>query len=48
MSFINEIVKDIGNEYATIAADINETEAFVDTGSFIFNANQYPQTLQFR
>ena len=38
MSFINEIVKDIGNEYATIAADIDETETFVDTGSFILNA----------
>ena len=38
MSFINEIVKDIGNEYATIASDIDETETFVDTGSFIFNA----------
>ena len=38
MSFINEIVKDIGNEYATIASDIDETETFVDTGSLIFNA----------
>ena len=38
MSFINEIVKDIGNEYATIASDIDETETFVDTGSIIFNA----------
>ena len=38
MSFINEIVKDIGNEYATIASNIDETETFVDTGSLIFNA----------
>ena len=38
MTFINEIIKDIGNEYATLASDIDETEKYVDTGSFIFNA----------
>ena len=38
MSFLNDIVKDIGNEYAAVASDIDETESYVDTGSFIFNA----------
>ncbi len=38
MSFLNDIVADIGNEYATFASDIDETENYVDTGSFIFNA----------
>jgi len=38
MTFINEIIKDIGNEYATLASDIDETEKYVDTGSFVFNA----------
>ena len=38
MTFINDIIKDIGNEYATLASDIDETEKYVDTGSFIFNA----------
>ena len=38
MSFIKEIVKDVGQEYASLAQDINEDERYVDTGSFIFNA----------
>ena len=38
MTFINEIIKDIGKEYATLASEIQETESYVDTGSFIFNA----------
>jgi len=38
MTFINEIIKDIGKEYATLASEIQETENYVDTGSFIFNA----------
>ena len=38
MSFLNDIVKDIGNDYACFASDIDETENYVDTGSFIFNA----------
>ena len=37
-SFINEIVKDVGQEYASLAKDINEDERYVDTGSYIFNA----------
>ena len=38
MDFLKEIVKEIGDEYTQLAADIDETETFVDTGSYIFNA----------
>ena len=38
MTFISDIIKDIGKEYATLASDIIEDEKYVDTGSFIFNA----------
>ena len=38
MDFLKEIVKEIGDEYTQIAADIDETERFIDTGSHIFNA----------
>ena len=38
MSFLKSLIKDVGNEYASIASDIDETEEYVDTGSFIFNA----------
>ena len=37
MTFLKEIVKEIGNEYAQIASDIDESETYVDTGSYIFN-----------
>ena len=37
MEFLKEIVKEIGDEYTQIASDIDETERFIDTGSFIFN-----------
>jgi len=37
MNFLNDIIKEIGNEYAQIASDIDETETYVDTGSYIFN-----------
>jgi RecA/RadA recombinase len=37
MDFLKDIVKEIGNEYTQIASDIDETERFVDTGSYIFN-----------
>ncbi len=37
MDFLKEIVKEIGDEYTQIAADIDETEKFIDTGSYIFN-----------
>ena len=38
MDFLKEIVKEIGDDYTQIAADIDGTERFVDTGSYIFNA----------
>ena len=38
MDFLKEIVKEIGDEYTQLAADIDGTEQFIDTGSYIFNA----------
>jgi RecA/RadA recombinase len=38
MDFLKDIVKEIGGEYTQLAADIDETERYVDTGSYIFNA----------
>ena len=37
MDFLKSIVKEIGDEYTQLAADIDETEQYVDTGSYIFN-----------
>ena len=37
MDFLKGIAKDIGSEYTQLAQDIDETEKFVDTGSYIFN-----------
>ena len=37
MDFLKDIVKEIGDEYTQLASDIDETERYVDTGSFIFN-----------
>jgi RecA/RadA recombinase len=37
-SFLQQIVKEIGGEYTQLASDIDETETYVDTGSYIFNA----------
>ena len=37
MDFLKEIVKEIGDEYTQIASDIDGTERFIDTGSYIFN-----------
>ena len=37
MDFLKEIVKEIGDDYTRLAADIDDTEKYVDTGSFIFN-----------
>ena len=40
MNFLQDIAKEIGNEYAGIVADgvaAGDTNAFVDTGSYIFN-----------
>ena len=38
MDFLKDIVKEIGGQYTQLAADIDETETYVDTGSYIFNA----------
>jgi RecA/RadA recombinase len=38
MDFLKDIVKEIGGEYTQLASDIDETEKYVDTGSYIFNA----------
>jgi RecA/RadA recombinase len=38
MDFLADIVKEIGGEYTQLASDIDETEKYVDTGSYIFNA----------
>jgi RecA/RadA recombinase len=38
LTFLKEIVKEIGDDYTHLAADIDETETYVDTGSYIFNA----------
>lgn len=38
MDFLKDIVKEIGGEYTSLASDIVESEIFVDTGSYIFNA----------
>ena len=37
MDFLKEIVKEIGDEYTKVARDIDDTEKYVDTGSYIFN-----------
>jgi RecA/RadA recombinase len=38
MDFLKDIVKEIGDDYTKLASDIDETEIYVDTGSYIFNA----------
>jgi len=38
MDFLKDIVKEISDDYTKLAADIEENEEFVDTGSYIFNA----------
>ena len=37
MDFLKEIVKEIGDDYTKLARDIDDTETYVDTGSFILN-----------
>ena len=39
--FLKNIVKEVGNEYATLAADgveAGDVNSYIDTGSYIFNA----------
>jgi len=38
MDFLKDIVKEIGDDYTQLASEIDETETYVDTGSYIFNA----------
>ena len=42
MSFIKDLVKSTGNEYASVVSDgvtwLGDVDSFVDTGSYIFNA----------
>ena len=35
---LHDIIKEIGGEYTQLASEIDETETYVDTGSYIFNA----------
>ena len=37
MDFLKSIVKEIGDEYTQLASNIDDTEIYVDTGSYIFN-----------
>ena len=37
MDFLKDIVKEIGDDFTKLAADIDESESYVDTGSYIFN-----------
>jgi len=38
--FLKSVIKDVGNEYATLVADgtSGDNDSFIDTGSYIFNA----------
>jgi RecA/RadA recombinase len=38
LNFLRDIVKEIGGEYTQLASEIDETETYVDTGSYVFNA----------
>lgn len=38
MDFLSDIVKEIGDDFTKLAADIDDTETYVDTGSFVLNA----------
>jgi RecA/RadA recombinase len=38
MDFLKDIVKEIGDDYTRLAADIDDKETYVDTGSYIFNS----------
>ena len=39
--FLNDIIKETGNEYASLVSDgveAGDVDSFIDTGSYIFNA----------
>ena len=37
-NFLKDIIKDIGDDYTQLASEIDNTETYVDSGSYIFNA----------
>ena len=37
MDFLKDIVKEIGDDYTQLAADISDDQQFIDTGSLVFN-----------
>jgi len=40
-NFLKDIIKEVGNEYASIVDDgveAGDVDSFIDTGSYIFNA----------
>ena len=37
MDFLKDIVKEIGDDFTTLASDISDSEQFIDTGSLVFN-----------
>ena len=36
IDFLKEIVKEIGDDFTQLASNIDDTENYVDTGSYIF------------
>ena len=41
MNFLQDVAKEIGNEYAGLVSDgisAGDTSGFIDTGSYVFNA----------
>ena len=38
MDFLKDIINEIGDDYSKIASEIDETETYIDTGSYVFNA----------
>ena len=37
-NFLKTIISEVGDEHASIASEIDETETYIDSGSYIFNA----------
>jgi len=37
MDFLKDIVKEIGDDFTTLASDISDNEQYIDTGSLVFN-----------
>ena len=50
--FLKNVMKEIGNEYASLAADgieAGDVDSYIDTGSYIFNAHEskYKELISF-